>query len=49
MIEGNALIREIPVATCPTEMFGTYRKEVVITKEEFLECYNAWVKEKDEG
>lgn len=40
MIEGDKLIREHPVYLDG----DTYRLELVITKEEFLECYNAWVK-----
>lgn len=42
MIEDDKLIRE-------TKVYGyeykapVYKTEVVITKEEFLECYNEWV------
>ena len=39
---GDTLIRSVPVPD------SNYRKaEVVITKEEFIACYNAWIKETD--
>lgn len=44
MIEDNMCIRAIPVYD-NGEVFAM-RKECVITKEEFIECYNAWIKEK---
>lgn len=46
MIENDKLIREIPIYEIP--VFGQQdcigiRKDCVITKEEFLECFNEWV------
>jgi len=39
---GDTLIRSVPVPD------SNYKKaEVVITKEEFIACYNAWIKEAD--
>lgn len=42
MIEDNMLIRETPVYAGDFPTY-TYKKEVVITKEEFLNCYKVWV------
>lgn len=41
MIENDMLIREIPVYA-GDNCIG-FRKDCVITKEEFLECFNEWV------
>ena len=40
MIENDMLIRETPVYT---QQECIIRKDCVITKEEFLECFNEWV------
>lgn len=42
-IEDDKLIRVVPVDWFSTTM----RVETVITKEEFLMCYKAWVEGKD--
>mgnify|MGYP006908869993 CR=1 FL=1 len=39
MIENNNLIREIPTSDPNVSAL-----KVVITKEEFIEAYNAWIK-----
>ena len=42
-IQGDKLIRQTPVYT-PVYSDGSFVKnELVITKEEFLACYNEWV------
>lgn len=43
MIEDDKLLREHPLYLDRDTITG-YRLDLVITKEEFLECYNAWVK-----
>lgn len=40
MIENDMLIRETPVYT---QQECIIRKDCIITKEEFLECFNEWV------
>ena len=42
MIENDKLIRETIIDDNNSD-FITFRKDVVITKEEFLECFNEWV------
>ena len=42
MIENDKLIRETIVDDNNSD-FITFRKDIVITKEEFLECYNEWI------
>ena len=42
MIDGNKLVRHEPIFR--GEDLAGYKVQIVITKEEFLECYNAWVK-----
>lgn len=42
MIENDKLIRETIVDDNNSD-FITFRKDIVITKEEFLECFNEWV------
>jgi len=46
MIENDMYIRVMPVYDGDTVI--ALRRECVITKEEFIECYNAWIKEKEE-
>lgn len=41
MIENDMLIREVPVYSGSACI--AIRKDCIITKEEFLECFNAWV------
>lgn len=41
MIEDDKLIRETPVYD--RQDCIAFRKECIITKEEFLECFNEWV------
>lgn len=41
MIEDDKLIRKTPVYD--GQDFITIRKDCIITKEEFLECFNEWV------
>ena len=42
MIENDKLVRK--TRSCSDEYKApVYKTEVVITKEEFLECFNAWV------
>jgi len=43
MIENDMYIRAIPVYDGDTVI--AIRNECVITKEEFIECYNTWIKE----
>ena len=44
MIENDTLIRETPIYE---ERGGiVFRRDLIITKEEFLECYNEWVRGK---
>lgn len=45
MIENDKLIRETPVYD-RLECIGI-RKDCIITKEEFLECFNEWVRGKE--
>ena len=47
MIENDMCIRVEPVYE--TDTLIALRKECVITKEEFIECYNAWIKAGTEG
>lgn len=49
MIEDDKLIRETPIYE-PYDMPGwvAVRKDCIITKEEFLECYNEWIRGKEE-
>lgn len=44
MIENDKLIRETQVVY-KGHKYIAIRKDCIITKEEFLECYNAWIKE----
>ena len=46
MIENDKLIREVPIYEEPECI--VIRKDLVITKDEFLECYNEWVRGKEE-
>lgn len=46
-IEEDKLIREEPVFA-DYDTVVAFRRQVVITKEEFIACYNAWIKEKKE-
>jgi hypothetical protein len=41
MIEDDKLIRETRILN--HNNIETFRRDCVITKEEFLECYNEWV------
>ena len=41
-VNDNELLRIIPVECC--DGYGTLKVLSVITKEEFLACYNAWVR-----
>ena len=41
MIEDNKLIRETPIRE--RDDYVIFRKDCIITKEEFLECFNEWV------
>jgi hypothetical protein len=41
MIENDMLIRETPVYE--RDDCVAFRKDCVITKEEFLTCYNVWI------
>lgn len=41
MIENDMLIREVPVYSGSACV--AIRKDCIITKEEFLECFNEWV------
>ena len=43
MIENDMCIRATPVYGDYDGKFVVMRKECVITKEEFLECFNEWV------
>lgn len=45
-IEDDSLIRSIPIKC--DGAFVSIRKQLVITKEEFLVCYNKWVKGEEE-
>ncbi len=42
MIENDKLIRETIIDDNSSD-FITFRKDIVITKEEFLECFNEWI------
>ena len=42
MIENDKLIRETIIDDNSSD-FIMFRKDIVITKEEFLECFNEWV------
>lgn len=42
IVEGDVLARQVPT-TEPNKS----RLEMVITKEEFIACYNKWIKEED--
>ena len=44
MIENDMLVRVQP-AVCLGELAHYNRKECIITKEEFIACYNAWIKQ----
>lgn len=48
IIQDNMLIREVPIRV-GEGVFGI-KRECVITKDEFIACYNKWIKEaeKDE-
>jgi len=46
-IEEDKLIRLEPLTIDKNEII-TYQGQLVITKEEFIACYNAWIKEKEE-
>lgn len=46
MIEDNKLIRETPISQ--NGDWVACRRDVIITKEEFIACYNAWIKENKE-
>ena len=49
MIENDRLVRKTRAYSAEYNA-PVYKTEVVITKEEFLECYNAWIKGiEDEG
>ena len=41
IIQNNALYKRVLVQINPT----LYRLELIITKEQFIACYNEWVKE----
>lgn len=41
MIEDNKLIRETPIRE--RDDYVIFRKDCIITKEEFLECFKEWV------
>lgn len=41
IIQNDMLIREVPVEGSDT----TYELKCVITKDEFIACYNKWIKE----
>lgn len=41
MIEDDMLIRKTPVYD--QQAFIAIRKDCIITKEEFLECFNEWI------
>ena len=43
MIENDKLVRKTKSYSDEYKA-PVYKTEVVITKEEFLECYNAWIK-----
>ena len=47
MIENDKLVRKTRAYSAEYNA-PVYKNEVVITKEEFLECYNAWIKENKE-
>ena len=46
VIEDDMLIRKIQIGS--DWEITTERRECVITKDEFLACYNAWVKNEEE-
>lgn len=47
MIENDKLVRRTRVYS-EERNAPIYKNEVVITKEEFLECYNEWIRGKEE-
>lgn len=44
IIQDDMLIREIPIGVSDGEVISIER-ECIITKDEFIACYNKWVKE----
>lgn len=49
IIEDDSLIRTRPICRNDNDAFVTIEKQlVVITKEEFLACYNKWIKGEEE-
>ena len=46
-IEDDKLVRDTPIRQ--NGEWVACHKAVVITKEEFIACYNAWIKENDNG
>ena len=47
-ISDDMLIRYKPVSTVTIGSIQSYMGECVITKEEFVACYNTWIKENKE-
>lgn len=45
IIENDMLIRRVPIEYGVNHT--TYRNDCIISKEEFIACYNAWIKEAD--
>ena len=43
--EDDMLIREVPISD--SGKIIVFKRECIITKNEFLACYNKWVKEKE--
>lgn len=43
VIQDDMLIREIPIGV--SEDIVSFERECIITKDEFIACYNKWVKE----
>lgn len=48
IIEDDSLIRSRPINRDDAIAFVVIEKQIVITKEEFLACYNKWVKGEEE-
>lgn len=45
-IRGNTLVRNEYVCTCESGT-SVYKRTAVITKEEFIACYKAWIESEE--
>lgn len=43
-IDNEKIVKEVPIYRGDFECCG-YKKEIVMTKDAFIECYNKWIKE----